>query len=57
MHADSSLADTQQLELPQDLVSALNSRAHTPRDDFGIEGMKPSLLGRLLEMLIGRPRD
>jgi len=57
MHADSSLADTQQLELPQDLVSALNSRAHTPKADFGVEGMKPSLLGRLMEMLVGRPRE
>jgi len=57
MHADSSLADTQQLELPQDLVSALNSHAHTPKADFGVEGMKPSLLGRLMEMLVGRPRE
>jgi len=56
MHADSSLADTQQLELPQDLVSALNSRAHAPSTDFGVEGMKPSLLGWLMEKLIG-PRN
>jgi len=53
MHADPTLADTQKLEIPQELVSALNSRTHKPVTDFGIEALKPSLFGRLIEKLIG----
>jgi hypothetical protein len=53
MHADPAMADTQKLELPHDLVAALNSRANKPSTDYGIESLKPSLLGRLMEKLIG----
>ncbi len=56
MHAETTLADTQKLELPQDLVLALNSRAQKPATDFGIEALKPSFLGRLVEKLIA-PRS
>jgi hypothetical protein len=53
MHAEPALADTQKLEIPAELRSALNSGAHKPKTDYGIEALKPSLLGRLIEKLIG----
>jgi hypothetical protein len=53
MHAEPGLADTQKLELPQDLVTALNGRAQKPRPDYSIEALKPSFVGRLMEKLIG----
>jgi hypothetical protein len=53
MHAEPALADTQKLEIPKDLMSALTSGAHKPRTDYGIEALKPSFFGRLLEKLIG----
>lgn len=56
MHAESSLADTQKLEIPKDLMSALSSGAHKPKTDYGIEALKPSFLGRLIEKLIGPSR-
>lgn len=55
MHADPALADTQKLQIPHDLVSALNSSGR-PKTDYGIEALKPSLLGRLIEKLIGPKR-
>jgi hypothetical protein len=51
MHAEPSLADTQKLEIPKDLVNALGSHNH--KTDYGIEAMKPSFFGRLIEKLIG----
>jgi hypothetical protein len=53
MHAEPALADTQKLEIPTELMSALNNGAHKPRTDYGIEALKPSLLGRLIEKLLG----
>ncbi len=53
MHAEPALADTQKLEIPHDLMSALQSGAHKPKTDYGIEALKPSLFGRLIEKLIG----
>ena len=55
-HADPALADTQKLEIPTELMSALNNGAHKPKMDYGIEGLKPSFFGRLIEKLIG-PRN
>jgi hypothetical protein len=45
------LGDTQKLQIPQDLVSALGT--HKPKTDYGIEAMKPSFFGRLVEKLLG----
>jgi hypothetical protein len=56
MHAEPALADTQKLEIPHELVNALNSRAHKPATDYGIEALKPSIFSRLIEKLIG-PKD
>ena len=53
MHAEHALADTQKLEIPTELRSALNSGAHKPKTDYRIEALKPSLFGRLVEKLIG----
>jgi hypothetical protein len=53
MHAEPALTDTQKLEIPQDLMSALKTGAHKPKVDYGIEALKPSLLGRLIEKLLG----
>jgi hypothetical protein len=53
MQGDPALADTQKLEIPTDLLSALKSGAHQPRTDYGIEALKPSFFGRLLEKLVG----
>jgi len=53
MPAETGLADTQKLEIPKDLMSALTSGAHKHRADYGIEALKPSFFGRLVEKLIG----
>ena len=53
MHAEPALNDTQKLEIPMELRSALNSTAHKPKVDYGIEALKPSLFGRLLEKVFG----
>ena len=53
MHAEPALTDTQKLEIPHELMSALKTGAHKPKVDYGIEALKPSLLGRLLEKLLG----
>lgn len=51
MHAEPALADTQKLEIPQDLMRALGT--HKPKTDYGIEALRPSFFGRLIEKLIG----
>jgi hypothetical protein len=53
MHADSSVADTQKLEIPHDLLNALKSGAHQSKTDYGIESLKPSFFGRMVEKLLG----
>lgn len=53
MPAEPTLADTQKLEIPTELMSVLNSGAHKRKTDYGIEALKPSFFGRLIEKLIG----
>jgi hypothetical protein len=53
MHAENALNDTQKLQIPTELVSALNSSAHKPKVDYGIEALKPSFFGRLMEKVLG----
>jgi len=53
MPAEPTLADTQKLEIPTELMSVLNSGAHRPKTDYGIEALKPSFFGKLIEKLIG----
>ena len=42
------------LHLPADLLSELKRGGAAPRTDMHVEGWKPSLLGRLVELLTGR---
>lgn len=46
--------DEPRLQLPADLVSELKRRGAAPRTDMRVEGWKPSLLARLVELLTGR---
>jgi len=52
MHSEHTL-ESPQLDLPQDLLTEVNRKGATPKTDFRVEGWKPSLLGRLVEKLIG----
>ncbi len=52
MHAEHTL-ESPQLDLPQDLLTEVKRKGATPKTDFRVEGWKPSLLGRLVEKLIG----
>ncbi|MDB6089497.1 MAG: hypothetical protein JWN85_2281 [Gammaproteobacteria bacterium] len=55
MHADSAAtAELPQLNLPQDLVTEVSRRRTKMNTDYGIEAMKPSLFGRLIEKLLGK---
>jgi hypothetical protein len=51
MHSE-PLADTQKLQIPTELLSALNN-GQKPKVDYGIEALKPSFFGRLMEKVIG----
>ncbi len=42
------------LQLPPDLLSELARRGAAPRTDMGVEGWKPSLFGRLIELVTGK---
>ena len=53
MHAEPALADTQKLQVPTELMSALSSATHKPRIDYGIEALKPSFFERFMAKLIG----
>ena len=54
MHAEPALADNSKLNLPPELVAELQRRGLEPRNDFTVEGWKPSLLGRIMELFSGR---
>jgi len=58
MHADQATAEVPVLKLPPDLVTELNRHGtgKKKREDFRVEGWRPSLFGRLVEKLVG-PRD
>jgi hypothetical protein len=43
-----------ELNLPQDLVTEVSRRKTKAKTDYGIEAMKPSLLGRFVEKLLGK---
>ncbi len=54
MHADSATAEVPALKLPPELVTELTKRASKPKHDFRVEGWKPSLLGRVVELFVGK---
>ena len=54
MHADSAVTtELPKLNLPQDLVTEVK-RGGRSKTDFGVEAMKPSLLDRFFEKLLGK---
>lgn len=54
MHADSAVTtELPKLNLPQDLLTEVK-RGGKSKTDFGVEAMKPSLLDRFLEKLLGK---
>jgi hypothetical protein len=54
MHADSAATtEMPKLNLPQDLLTEVK-RGGAKKTNYGIEGMKPSLLGRFVEKLLGK---
>jgi hypothetical protein len=58
MHADPATVEVPVLKLPPDLVTEVNrhSSGKNKRDEFRVEGWKPSIFGRLVEKLVG-PKD
>jgi len=55
MQADTAVtAELPKLNLPQDLLTEVKRGGPKAKTDFGIEGMKPSLFGRFVEMLLGK---
>jgi hypothetical protein len=50
-----TLADTEKFALPPDLLSELHRRP-VRRNDFHVEGWKPSFFGRVMELLGGKSR-
>jgi hypothetical protein len=57
MQADTAVtAELPKLNLPQDLVTEVKRGGPKARTDFGVEGLnKPSLFGRFVEKLLGKP--
>jgi hypothetical protein len=53
MHAEPLTVELPKLELPPDLVTEL-SRRSMAKTDFRVEGWKPSLLGRIVDKLVGK---
>ena len=54
MHADSAVTtELPKLNLPQELLTEVK-RGGKSKPDFGIESLKPSLFGRLVEKLLGK---
>jgi hypothetical protein len=54
MLVDRALTDNSKLQLPADLLSELQRRGPSHREDWKVDGWKPSLLARLLALFTGR---
>ncbi|HEY4211412.1 MAG TPA: hypothetical protein VGM84_08020 [Steroidobacteraceae bacterium] len=54
MHADSATTEVPTLTIPQDLLTEVSKRASSAKakNDFRVEGWKPSLFGRWVEKLV-----
>jgi hypothetical protein len=50
MHAERSLADTSELEIPAELVAALKQSGVAQKRDFHVASWQPSLLGRVAQL-------
>jgi hypothetical protein len=51
-----TLADTEKFALPPDLLAEVHRRP-IRRNDFHVEGWKPSFFGRVMELFAGKPRN
>jgi hypothetical protein len=59
MHAEPATVEVPVLKLPPDLVTEVGRHGASVakrRNDFRVEGWKPSLFGRIVEKLVG-PKD
>ncbi len=55
MQADTAATtEVPQLNLPHDLLTEVKRGGPKSKTDYGIEGLKPSLFGRFVEMLLGK---
>ena len=54
MHAERSLAETSELQIPAELVAALKHSGVVKKRDFHVPSWQPSLLGRVAELLAGK---
>jgi hypothetical protein len=54
MRAEPAQAESPKLELPHDLLAAVSRTGAARKHDFRIEGWKPSLLGRVIELFAPR---
>src|SRR2546429_8201200 len=51
MYADDATLESPKLNLPAELLAEVSRRAAVPQGDFRVDGWKPSLLERLVELL------
>ncbi len=58
MQADTAVtAELPQLNIPQDLLTEVKRGGPKKRTDFGVDSLnRPSLLGRFMEKLLGKPK-
>ncbi len=54
MHAEPATVEVPMLNLPPDLLTEVSRRGSANRTDFRVEGWKPSLIGRIVEKLVGK---
>jgi hypothetical protein len=54
MLADRAMTDNSRLQLPADLLAELQRRGPSVREDWKVDGWKPSFFGRLLALFTGR---
>ena len=55
MHAE-SLAETTEIELPPDLIAALKHKKGLQQKDFHVEGWKPTLFARTVNLFARKAR-
>jgi hypothetical protein len=54
MHAERSLAETSELQIPAELVAALKQSGVVKQRDFHVAHFQPSLLGRIAGLFAGK---
>jgi hypothetical protein len=54
MHAERSLSETSELQIPAELVAALKHSGVVKPRDFHVANFQPSLLGRVVGLFAGK---